>query len=259
LRWFIPIRRRILEACCRCQPEWDRLMQQSPLDKQATTSGPVRPVVVMLPGGASAPTSSNPTAFTYPVAYLMGPERDDPTQPNGVCRAIDKLSPATLTLTIGSTPITVKNADPASATNKSIYGCHLQPARENDHHRLRRPARASLVPSPHHLRAAFRQLPRPRRTLPPRQCAQLGASPRQPGAPHTSRASVKEGQRQRPEVAHIRPDPPSPPPASVAATSLGPPWRAKGRRRSRSPLTHPSGAVIKLPTLTTKLLTAAEI
>ena len=54
----------------------------------------------------------------------MGPERDDPTQPNGLCRAIDKLSPATLTLTIGSTPITVKNADPASATNKSIYGCH---------------------------------------------------------------------------------------------------------------------------------------
>jgi hypothetical protein len=94
------------------------------LDKQATTSGPVRPVAGMLPGGASAPTSSNPTAFTYLVAYLMGPERDDPTQPNGLCRAIDKLSPATLTLTIGSTPITVKNADPASATNKSIYGCH---------------------------------------------------------------------------------------------------------------------------------------
>jgi hypothetical protein len=96
------------------------------LDKQATTNGPVHPVAVTLPGAGSVPTNSNPTASTYLMAYLMGPERDDPTQPNGLCRAIDKLSPATLTLTIGSTPITVTNADPASATNKSIYGCHAR-------------------------------------------------------------------------------------------------------------------------------------
>jgi hypothetical protein len=60
----------------------------------------------------------------YLTADLMGPERDDPTQPTGSCRQQDELAPAVVVLTIGHLSFRVPNSDPHSEQVKAVYGCH---------------------------------------------------------------------------------------------------------------------------------------
>ena len=62
----------------------------------------------------------------YLTAELMGPERDDPAQPNGMCRTQDKIAPDTLVLTVGAFTFRVPNSDPDSLQALQVYGCHGQ-------------------------------------------------------------------------------------------------------------------------------------
>jgi hypothetical protein len=53
-----------------------------------------------------------------------GPERDDASQPNALCRQQDKRAPATLELIIGSVRLSVPNQDAGSVQVTAVYGCH---------------------------------------------------------------------------------------------------------------------------------------
>jgi hypothetical protein len=77
-----------------------------------------------LPANMPAP-GNNTDPSGYMVAGLMGPERDDPAQPNGVCRSEDELSPATLELTLGTVSLRVRN-QAANSDVTAIYGCDGQ-------------------------------------------------------------------------------------------------------------------------------------
>jgi hypothetical protein len=61
-------------------------------------------------------------------ALFQGFERDDPHQPNGLCRPQDELMPTTLRLTVGTLVLYVRNYDPAASIRpfdkKGVYGCH---------------------------------------------------------------------------------------------------------------------------------------
>jgi len=92
-------------------------------DDDAVANRSVRPVSLTLPSGMAAPRNgADPSA--YLIARLMGPERDDPTQPNGSCRPQDERTPATFVLSLGSVTVRVTNNDPSSSQNTSVYGCH---------------------------------------------------------------------------------------------------------------------------------------
>jgi len=85
---------------------------------RSMTSGLVR-----LPPFMLAPRNGQDLS-DYLVAYLMGLERDDASQPNALCRKQDELHPSRLVLTIGSETLPVTNLDPSSVQVTSIYGCH---------------------------------------------------------------------------------------------------------------------------------------
>jgi hypothetical protein len=59
---------------------------------------------------------------------FRGYERDDPHQPNGLCRPQDEVMPTTLRLTVGTLVLYVRNYDPAASIRpfdkKGVYGCH---------------------------------------------------------------------------------------------------------------------------------------
>ena len=64
----------------------------------------------------------------YLVATVMGPERDDPMQPDGLCRSQDELTPAVLVLSIGRVTLRIRNQDLASPAirgiSRAVHGCH---------------------------------------------------------------------------------------------------------------------------------------
>jgi hypothetical protein len=92
-------------------------------DRNAVANRPVPPLSATLPARMPRPhDGADPSA--YLIAFLMGPERDDPTQPDALCRTQDKLSPATLVLSIGTVTVRVANNDPGAVQNTTVYGCH---------------------------------------------------------------------------------------------------------------------------------------
>ena len=95
------------------------------LDRQAVPNRPPGSVRVVLPADMPAPRDGG-SQGRYLVALLMGPERDDPGQPDALCRAQDKLAPATLVLRIGAAAFRVANIDAGSIQVRAVYGCHGQ-------------------------------------------------------------------------------------------------------------------------------------
>jgi hypothetical protein len=91
-------------------------------DLGAVINGTVSFPPTTLPANMPAPPN-NADPSNYMFAGLMGPERDDPTQPNGLCRSQDKLAPATLGLNLGTVSFRVRNED-VNADVKAVYGCH---------------------------------------------------------------------------------------------------------------------------------------
>lgn len=94
-------------------------------DPNARPNQPLGPLAVTLPARMVRPREgADPSGYLW--ATLMGPERDDPTQPDGSCRRQDELTPSTLVLSIGRVTLSVRNLDPASNTrsNVAVYGCH---------------------------------------------------------------------------------------------------------------------------------------
>lgn len=92
-------------------------------DRNAMANRPVQPLSARLPARMPRPhDGADPSA--YLIAFLMGPERDDPTQPDALCRTQDTLSPATLVLSIGTVTVRVANNDPGAVQNTTVYGCH---------------------------------------------------------------------------------------------------------------------------------------
>lgn len=90
-------------------------------DPGAVINGTVTFSPTTLPANMPAP-QNNADPSNYLVAALMGPERDDPGQPNGLCRSQDELTPATLALTLGTVSLRLRNQD-ADSQVKAIYGC----------------------------------------------------------------------------------------------------------------------------------------
>jgi hypothetical protein len=81
------------------------------------------PLTVVLPA-TMRPYHDGADRARYLTADLMGPARDDPAQPDAVCRQQDKLAPALLVLRIGALTFRVANSDPKSPQVKQMYGCH---------------------------------------------------------------------------------------------------------------------------------------
>jgi hypothetical protein len=92
-------------------------------DVNAHPNGTPPPVSFVLPE-RMRPFRDGDDPSRYLVADLMAPERDDPTQPNGLCQRQDQLSPANLVLTIGAVTLRVDNGDADARQTKTIYGCH---------------------------------------------------------------------------------------------------------------------------------------
>ena len=96
------------------------------IDPNAHPNQHLPPLSATLPAHMPPPKEgAYPT--TYLIALLDGPERDDSAQPNGLCRRQDKLTPATLDLTIGDVTLVVRNQDPAATGPgevDAVYGCH---------------------------------------------------------------------------------------------------------------------------------------
>ena len=92
-------------------------------DRKATVNRPITAAPRTLRGRMQAPRDGKDPAG-YLVAGLMGPERDDPAQPNALCRPQDEGTPASLELSIGSVAVHVTNKDSGSPQNTGIYGCH---------------------------------------------------------------------------------------------------------------------------------------
>ena len=97
------------------------------IDPNARPNRPLPPVALTLPARMIRPREGADPAG-YLVATLIGPERDDPAQPDGSCRAQDELTPATLVLSIGRVTLRIRNQDPTSPTGqgrfRAVYGCH---------------------------------------------------------------------------------------------------------------------------------------
>jgi hypothetical protein len=92
-------------------------------DANAQPNRSVPPVDVVLPAKMTAFRDGTDPAG-YLTANFMGPERDDPSQPDALCRQQDKLAPALLVLGLGKITFRVTNSDPQSLQVKQIYGCH---------------------------------------------------------------------------------------------------------------------------------------
>lgn len=98
-------------------------------DLNARPNRPLAPLNMTLPARMIQPREGvDPSG--YLVAALMGPERDDPAQPAGVCRPQDELTPTTLVLSIGRVTLRIRNLDPASPASpgisRAVHGCRGQ-------------------------------------------------------------------------------------------------------------------------------------
>jgi hypothetical protein len=104
------------------------------IDLNARPNRPLPPLALTLPAHMIRPREGADLSG-YLVATLMGPERDDPAQPDGSCRPRDELTPATLMLSIGRVTLRIRNQDPASPAirgmNRAVYGCHGRVFLEN--------------------------------------------------------------------------------------------------------------------------------
>jgi len=98
-------------------------------DLKAVPNRPLPRLSVTLPAHMIRPREGTDQSG-YLTALMMGPERDDPTQLNGLCRPRDELTPAVLVLSIGSVTLRIRNHDvaaPASrGISRAVYGCHGQ-------------------------------------------------------------------------------------------------------------------------------------
>jgi hypothetical protein len=92
-------------------------------DSHAVMAHPLTSAVVTLPSNMP-PYRDLQDQSGYLAALLMGPERDDPSQPNALCRPQDEGTPAVLVLSLGSVTIRATNEDRESPQNTSVYGCH---------------------------------------------------------------------------------------------------------------------------------------
>lgn len=93
-------------------------------DPRAGVINAPRVASAVLPPNTRAPVDGTARGpGEYLVATLFGGERDDPSQPNGLCRAQDEVAPARLRLTLGALSFTVTNHDPGGDFH-AAYGCH---------------------------------------------------------------------------------------------------------------------------------------
>jgi hypothetical protein len=92
-------------------------------DANAGLAHPIASQITRLPAAMHQPRDGQDLSG-YLVVYLMGTERDDPAQPNGLCRRQDEGTPATLVLSIGSVTVRTANSDPGSVQVTGVYGCH---------------------------------------------------------------------------------------------------------------------------------------
>lgn len=92
-------------------------------DANAHMEQPITSRVITLQGNMPAPRDGRDQS-DYLVAFIMGLERDDATQPDALCRPQDEGTPAVLVLSVGTVTVTVTNADAGSLQSASIYGCH---------------------------------------------------------------------------------------------------------------------------------------
>src|SRR5215469_4978704 len=83
------------------------------IDRNARLARPLTLVKTTLPAQMNPPREGADESG-YLTAFLMGAERDDPGQPDGLCRSQDKLAPATLVLSIGRVALRIRNLDPAA-------------------------------------------------------------------------------------------------------------------------------------------------
>jgi hypothetical protein len=87
---------------------------------------------VMRPGMVAPPEFSEIDNYLFFI--LAGVERDDPAQPDGVCRAADEVAPSRLVLTIGTLALETPNDDKGNPMrNPWIYGCHGKVLLESAH------------------------------------------------------------------------------------------------------------------------------
>jgi hypothetical protein len=96
-------------------------------DPNARPNWRLTPLGVTLPAHMiQPPEGADPSG--YLVATLMAPERDDPAQPDGLCRPRDEMPPAAFVLSIGRETLRIRNLDPASPASlgrsRAVYGCH---------------------------------------------------------------------------------------------------------------------------------------
>lgn len=92
-------------------------------DPHAGLAHPIVGGTITMPSAMRSPQDGQ-NLSGYLVGYLMGTERDDSAQPNGLCRRQDEGTPATLVLSIGSVTVRTANSDPGSVQITSVYGCH---------------------------------------------------------------------------------------------------------------------------------------
>ena len=92
-------------------------------DPNAVTEHPMTTGRITLPSNMPAPRDGHDLS-DYPAALMMGFERDDPDQPDALCRSQDEGTPALLVLGVGSVTMRTANEDPGSGRITSIYGCH---------------------------------------------------------------------------------------------------------------------------------------
>ena len=95
-------------------------------DSKAGVTRQVPRLAAVLPVHAIRPRTADLPG--YLTALLAGFERDDPSQPNGLCRAQDELTPAILVPSIGRMVLYVRNQDQAvrasRGISRAVYGCH---------------------------------------------------------------------------------------------------------------------------------------
>lgn len=120
----IVIRNTALQACrIAGAVAFSALFKDGRRDAMAAPNRRPAPVDVVLPANMT-PYRDGASQAGYLVADLMGPERDDPSQPDALCREQDKLAPAVLVLRLGPLTFRVANSDPQSPQGEQVYGCH---------------------------------------------------------------------------------------------------------------------------------------
>lgn len=127
-------------------------------DLNARSSQPLPPLAVTLPAHMIRPREgADPSA--YLVAALMGPERDDPEQLDGLCRPQDDLTPTTLVLSIGRVTLRIPNHDPAvppgHGSSRAVHGCYGRVLLEAVAGPRRGPARHQIMSRETSARAAM--------------------------------------------------------------------------------------------------------